>query len=73
MVCVGLSERALIFGVPGKILGGSGPPWHPPISAPGSDHNIVTTEAKKQNCWGEALTNWLPRMSVETCFASVVR
>jgi len=39
MVCVGLSERDLEnfgrpLGGPGKILGGSATPWHPPSSAP---------------------------------------
>jgi len=42
MVCLGLSERDLknfggAIGGPGKIFGGSGPPWHPPSSVPGCD------------------------------------
>ena len=46
MVCVGLSERDLKnFGGPGKILGGSVPPWNTPSSAPAcsywKSHNLV--------------------------------
>ena len=34
------AERDLMFGGSGKNMGGSGPPWHPPSSAPECIHRI---------------------------------
>jgi len=72
MVCVGLSERDLlqwhdvtrkILGGPGKILGGSGSPWHPPSFDPVLHAHPVRGESHNQhNTTGEVATVCRPNV-----------